>query len=559
MYVIMPDVVSKGYNFVIIGYKFRILIIDDKFTKGVNYSMTRSRIKSIAVTILAIMLTMSSALSVSAAAKSPEYSASSAYRSSVYYKNLKNVKITGDHITDIVNVAKSQVGYHEGSLSGNTRGSSNVTEYGSWYGSQGAWCNRFVSWCAYVSGVPANIFPKITGSAAGYPILRSAGAECFSYSSSKALQPGDVIFVNSSGGYSGINHVGLVVGVDDTTIYTVEGNMSDEVKSITYQRSNGYSSRFHARITCVARPNYEDNSQKATDLSGATSVVSANGGVYALFDATVSFEEATELCKKMNGSLALIADKKELETVSSLASEGGFGKYYIGSGEDEISVITSDGKIRNASSKLSRTGFICEIDVEKVKPANVASFNGSKYEIYDASMTYEQASALAEAKGGSLAVVDDENTAMMLSFLLKKADSYYTGTCGSEKELKAVLNSFEKNTVFGDENVAVLLNDGSRKLSVKDNFDKTGKTGFIVEYSSEEKCTVIYDANKGENAPIEKIAEKGETIEVTHITPVNGKKEFLGWSLDKKAKDVDVKSGEALELKDNITLYAVWG
>ena len=526
--------------------------------KGVKYSMTRSRIKSIATGILALVLTMSSALGVSAAAKSPEYSASSAYQSSVYYKNLKNVKVTGDQITDIVNIAKSQVGYHEGSLSGNTRGSSNYTEYGRWYGAQGAWCNKFVSWCAYVAGVPGSIFPTLTGSSAGYSILRSAGAECFSYSSSKALQPGDVIFVNSSGGYSGINHVGLVVDVDDTTIYTVEGNMSDEVKNITYQRSSGYSSRFHARITCVARPAYEDNSEKAAELSEASSVIFENGAVYALFDTSVSFKEATELCAKMNGSLVEISDEEELLTVSSLASEGGFGKYYIDS-EEELSVLTSDGKVRSASENLSLTGFICEIDTEKVKPSNVASFNGSKYEIYDTSMTYEQAKAVAEAKGGSLAVIDDENTAMMLSLLLKKADSYYTATCGSEKEIKAVLNSFEKDTVFEDENIAVLLNDGTRKLSVKENFDKTGKTGFIVEYSSEEKCTVIYDANKGENAPIEKIAEKGETINITDVEPVNGKKEFLGWSSDKKAKDVDVKPGEALELKENITLYAVWG
>lgn len=558
----MPEVVTKGYKLVIIGYGFEILITDKYFMKGVKYSMTGSRIRSVSAIMLVLMLTITSAFGVNAAAKSPEYSASNSYKSSIYYKNLTAVELTGDQVTDIVNIAKSQVGYHEGSLSGNSGGSSNYTEYGRWYGSQGAWCNKFVSWCASVAGIPSSVFPTLTSSSSGYSILRSAGAECFSYSSSKELQPGDIIFVNSRGGYSGINHVGLVVSADDTTIYTVEGNMSDAVKSITYSRSSGYSSYYHARITCVARPNYENNSQDA-DVSEASNILSYGNTLYSLFDSSVCYSEAKAVCEAMGGRLAEIENDEELSEIAKIAAEGDLGRYYIGydyNNEDaDYSVINSDGTVNETYANKSRTGFICEINIDDIKASNAASFNGSKYEIYDISMTYEQAKAFAEAKGGSLAVIDSENTAMMLSLLLKDSESYYTGTFGSEDELKNVFDSFTEETVFGDNNIAVLLNDGSRRLSVSEGYGKESKAGFVVEYGESEKCTVIYDANGGENAPIEKIAEKGENVSVTDVEPVKGKKDFIGWAYSDDAKTVDVSSGEEIILKENITLYAVWG
>ena len=56
--------------------------------KGKKYSMTKSRIKRIAVVVLTTVLMATSVFSVSAAAKSLEYSASSSYKNSVYYERL---------------------------------------------------------------------------------------------------------------------------------------------------------------------------------------------------------------------------------------------------------------------------------------------------------------------------------------------------------------------------------------------------------------------------------------------------------------------------------------
>ena len=48
------------------------------------------------------------------AAVEPSYTVSGPYGESSYCENLKNLTLTGDYRTDLVNVALTQVGYHEG-------------------------------------------------------------------------------------------------------------------------------------------------------------------------------------------------------------------------------------------------------------------------------------------------------------------------------------------------------------------------------------------------------------------------------------------------------------
>ncbi len=509
--------------------------------------MTKSRIKRIAVVLLTTVLMATSVFGVSAAAKSLEYSASSSYKKSVYYERLMNVKLTGDQVTDICNVAKSQVGYHEASFfdySGTSTGSGNVTEYGRWFGRQGYWCNVFASWCGYVAGIPSSIYPKLTSVGPSYySTLPSAGAECFAFSSGKPLQAGDLIFCcTCSGGYGCIDHVGLVVDVDENTIYTVEGNMSDQVKACEYPVSSGYSSYLRARINYVARPQYENNSKTVANVTDASAVKTVGDSVYSVFDVAVNYEQAKELSKKMGGHLVSVSSKKELKVVSELAGENGFGRYFIGKNIENkksvCSVITEDG-ISESSEKRSSTGFICEINVEKVEAVNGAVLNGVKYEIYDTPLSYEQAKAVAKAKGGSLAEIDEEN-AQMLSLLLKDSKKYFVE---SEKKSSA----------------KALINDGSAEIKKAKTFDKKYNTGFIVEYDEAQKYTVTYSANGGENAPIAKNVEAGEDMMICAHIPTKNNKYFMGWSFNEKSKSADVDYGDKITVTEDITLYAVWG
>lgn len=154
---------------------------------------------------------------------------------------------------DIVTIALAELGYHE--KASNTAlddktansGGNNWTKYardlaaaGYYNGNKNGypWCDCFVDWC----------FFKAYGSAEGQRIQCQSGplgAGCV-YSAQYYQQKGrydrnpkigDQVFFQTGGQ---IGHTGIVVEVTDTTIVTVEGNASDQVKRNTYNRVNSY-------------------------------------------------------------------------------------------------------------------------------------------------------------------------------------------------------------------------------------------------------------------------------------------------------------------------------
>lgn len=115
---------------------------------------------------------------------------------------------TGNMRDDIIGVALTQVGYHEGS--------NNYTKYGVWYGLPNSpWCGMFVSWCAAQAGIPTSVL-KRTGIAnpSNFGLSYKSGSEY-------TPQKGDLFFKKS------FSHVGLVYYTEGAYFYTIEGNTSD--------------------------------------------------------------------------------------------------------------------------------------------------------------------------------------------------------------------------------------------------------------------------------------------------------------------------------------------
>lgn len=166
--------------------------------------------------------------------------------------------------SDIVAIALAEVGYREkatnAALDDKTAnsGANNWTKYardlaaaGYYNGNKNgyAWCDVFVDWC----------FFKAYGATEGQRIQCQTGplgAGCV-YSAQYYQQKGrydrnpkvgDQVFFNSGGT---IGHTGIVVEVTASTIVTVEGNSSDQVKRNTYSRSNSY-------IAGYGHPLYDD-------------------------------------------------------------------------------------------------------------------------------------------------------------------------------------------------------------------------------------------------------------------------------------------------------------
>ena len=227
---------------------------------------------------LSLALVLVIALSLVAPASAATGGYSSSYKSGKYYTRLKNVTLTGNQRTDIVNIAKSQIGYMEGNnssqLAGTTAGSKNYTEYGRWFGSQDMWCQMFVSWCADQAGVSKSVVRKGSYTPSELQFFKDQGrahSRASIVNGSYTPQPGDIIYFKSSRNSNPTNHVGIVTGYSNKTIYTVEGNTSSTsyssnggcVATHSYSISNTY-------VVYVCNPKYSGTSTGGGGTGGGS-------------------------------------------------------------------------------------------------------------------------------------------------------------------------------------------------------------------------------------------------------------------------------------------------
>lgn len=216
--------------------------------------MSTGTLRRLLSPILAFTILMSLVLPASASIK-PNYDAyeySDAYKTSNYYDQLLEAKskLTGDHRYDVILIALSQLGYHEGDSDAdmdgwNLSGSNNFVEYNRLFckleGIWGyAWCAAFVSWCQFQAGIPAEIdCSEISCPRMINEILKPQGLYVTRESGYIPLT-GDLIYFKNATSNAVSTHVGLVIGVRDGYVYTVEGNGGDRVGKHKYALDDSY-------------------------------------------------------------------------------------------------------------------------------------------------------------------------------------------------------------------------------------------------------------------------------------------------------------------------------
>ena len=124
-----------------------------------------------------------------------------------------------------VEVAMSQVGYREGA--------GNNNKYGQWAGNNyAAWCVYFVCWCAAQSSAPIPTGYGYVGDMASY--FQSRGLYR-TVASGYIPKAGDLMI-------QGDRHIGIVRSATRSAVYTVEGNYSDSVATVTryYSEISGF-------------------------------------------------------------------------------------------------------------------------------------------------------------------------------------------------------------------------------------------------------------------------------------------------------------------------------
>ena len=204
---------------------------------------------------------------------------SEAYAGSSYYTALCQVPLTGNYREDVINIALSQVGYHEGDseadFSGNSSGSGDYTEYGNFLESAGsAWCSEFASWCIRKAGVPTSVISSYrAANVAGFTAFTSADfytmdVTAFGYGSYMP-QKGDLLLWSWDGVMHGteenLSHTSILLDAQDlgngnVLLTSIDGNSNDQVQIREYEVSTADGSLIgRTGMLCyIIAPHYEE-------------------------------------------------------------------------------------------------------------------------------------------------------------------------------------------------------------------------------------------------------------------------------------------------------------
>jgi len=131
----------------------------------------------------------------------------------------------------IIEVAKAEIGTIEGPKD-------NETKYGKWTGVNfQPWCQSFVSWCAFTSGLDAKKYPKSASTVAAADFFKKN--DRWADARNDDPTPGDWIYFDfPDDGVNRISHVGICIKNNGNgTIQVIEGNTSGTAKGD--QRNGG--------------------------------------------------------------------------------------------------------------------------------------------------------------------------------------------------------------------------------------------------------------------------------------------------------------------------------
>lgn len=203
-----------------------------------------------------------------------------------YNDNYPNThRNTGQHIADLIAVARTQMGYKELNTSTGypiaPNASAGYTKYGASFGDPtGEWCAYFVSWCASQAGIPSSVVPRLGNCAATVKWYKKHSV-FYEGSSGYTPKAGDIVFFNWAGG-STAKHIGIVTGVSGNNVYTIEGNTGSDRGYMCCARTR---SRTAGYIVGYGVPAYND----AKTYVGSHSFANSVSGSSASFSDSIKY------------------------------------------------------------------------------------------------------------------------------------------------------------------------------------------------------------------------------------------------------------------------------
>ncbi|MBQ2712372.1 MAG: SH3 domain-containing protein, partial [Clostridia bacterium] len=312
-------------------------------------------------------------------ALTPTYTFSKAYMGSTYYYRLISYELTGDGAYDTVSVALTQLGYHEGNSESdmdghNLAGNKNFVEYNRLYGkldngecngvSYGfEWCAAFASWCLRQAGVAKA--DAITEVSCWRMTTWYRERSRYSLASSGYTpKAGDLIMFGSN--VTVPKHVGIVAGVANGTVYTVEGNSGGKVGIHTYSLSDG-------NIAGYCSPDYKGAGGNYSALLRRVSTVSP--GIYSVTATSLNVRKGPSTSYEILGGLI------KNQPIEILDSKNGWGRILYNGMEGWISlsyvselseikafVLTLDGNGGSVGVQTVRYRYGDAVRLDHVQP-----------------------------------------------------------------------------------------------------------------------------------------------------------------------------------------------
>ncbi len=222
----------------------------------------------------------------------PSYQFSEAYKTSVWYENFTALELGANDRNNVLRIAISQLGYHEGNSSAdfhgrNTSGSGNYIEYArlltpNWNDNSYDWCACFVNWClnqAHFDKASSEIScQNWINELKTMSMWKTSNA----YGGSYTPKPADLIFFDWDKNNQWADHIGLVLYTTDSHVYTIEGNTkTDNVAVRSYALTD-------PQIMGYGTPPYNEGGEATIDHSYAKGMPH---GTYIVNSTTAKFTD----------------------------------------------------------------------------------------------------------------------------------------------------------------------------------------------------------------------------------------------------------------------------
>ena len=205
----------------------------------------------------------------------PNYQFSDEYKTSVWYENFASLELTENERNNVLRIAISQLGYHEGDSAKdfdgmNKSGSSNYIEYArllvpNYNDNAYEWCACFVNWCLNQAR-----FDKASSEIGcwkwvGELKTMNMFQDSVAYGGTYTPKPADFIFFNWKHAQTANNasgHIGYVLYTTETHVYTLEGNADNNVTIRSYALND-------PNVIGYGTPPYNEGNEPTIDWSYA--------------------------------------------------------------------------------------------------------------------------------------------------------------------------------------------------------------------------------------------------------------------------------------------------